>query len=94
MEEARGTNITYDESLSAIDTTRASTTTPNIKSTTLKAVGTVASGSGEVTASSKGTRYYYPGCSNTISAKNKISFATASMAEAAGYSLAATCKPH
>ncbi len=49
-------------------------------------------GSGAVSASSQGTRYYYSWCGNNISEKNKISFATALMAEKAGYTLAANCK--
>src|SRR5262245_12530579 len=43
---------------------------------------------GAVFASSQGTRYYYSDCRNTISEKNKISFASSAMAEAAGYTLA------
>lgn len=46
-----------------------------------------------VTVSSKGTRYYYPWCKNTISEKNKVTFATALLAEKAGYTLATNCKP-
>ncbi len=48
---------------------------------------------GEVTASSQGTRYYYSHCKNNISEKNKVSFATVSLAEEAGYTLALNCKP-
>ena len=50
--------------------------------------------SASVTASSKGSKYYPAGCKSTISSKNKISFQTAAAAEAAGYTLAATCKNH
>jgi len=46
---------------------------------------------GQVTASSKGTKYYYSTCKNTISAANKITFTSASEAEKAGYTLAANC---
>lgn len=46
-----------------------------------------------VFASSKGKKYYYPGCSNTVSDANKVTFATAFMAESAGYTLASNCKP-
>ena len=46
-----------------------------------------------VFASSKGKKYYYPGCSNTISEANKVTFATAEMAESAGYTLASNCSP-
>lgn len=45
-----------------------------------------------VTASVNGTKYYYPHCGNNILEKNKITFATALMAEEAGYTLAANCK--
>lgn len=46
-----------------------------------------------VTASSKGTRYYYSWCKSTVSDKNKVSFASAILAEKAGYTLAANCQP-
>jgi hypothetical protein len=55
-------------------------------------VASVVQAGGSVTASSQGTRYYYANCRNTISEKNKVSFATALMAEKAGYTLAANCK--
>lgn len=48
---------------------------------------------GPVYASSKGTKYYYAGCKNTISAANKVSFSSAAAAEAAGYTVASNCKP-
>lgn len=50
---------------------------------------------GEVVASSKGTKYHYPNCSGAkaISPANLIHFASAREAEAAGYTLAANCKP-
>jgi hypothetical protein len=44
-----------------------------------------------VSASSKGTKYYYANCKNTISAANKIIFTSAAEAEKAGYTLAANC---
>ena len=50
-------------------------------------------GVGEVVVSSQGTRYYYSHCKNSISEKNKVVFATALMAEKAGYTLALNCKP-
>jgi len=46
-----------------------------------------------VTVSSKGTRYYYSWCKNTISERNKVSFASAILAEKAGYTLATNCSP-
>jgi|GEM_PF-6190451 len=48
--------------------------------------------SGSIVASANGTKYYYPGCSNNISDKNKIFFATSAEAEAAGYTLALNCQ--
>ncbi len=48
---------------------------------------------GGVYASSKGTKYYYSYCKSTVSDKNKVTFATAKLAESAGYTLSATCKP-
>lgn len=48
---------------------------------------------GEVYASSKGTKYYYSYCKSTVSEKNKVVFSTVKMAESAGYTLSATCKP-
>lgn len=45
-----------------------------------------------VYASSKGKRYYYQHCKSTIVEKNKVTFASASLAEGAGYTLAANCK--
>ena len=50
-------------------------------------------GNGAVSASSQGTKYYYSWCGNNISDKNRVSFATALMAEKAGYTLAVNCKP-
>lgn len=51
--------------------------------------------SGEVVASSKGTKYHYSHCSGAkqISEKNKITFISSAAAEASGYTLAANCKP-
>ena len=50
-------------------------------------------GNGAVSASSQGTKYYYSWCGNNIYDKNRVSFATAFMAEKAGYTLAVNCKP-
>jgi hypothetical protein len=51
---------------------------------------------GEVITSSKGTKYHYPHCSGAkqIKADNRIIFPSAAAAEAAGYALAANCKPN
>ena len=50
---------------------------------------------GGVITSKNGARYHYPYCSGAkqIKEENKIIFATVAAAEAAGYSLAANCKP-
>lgn len=48
--------------------------------------------SGSIVASANGTKYYYPGCTNNISEKNKVFFTTAAEAEAAGYTLALNCQ--
>ena len=50
---------------------------------------------GEVITSKNGARYHYPWCSGAkqIKEENKIVFATVAAAEAAGYTLAANCKP-
>jgi len=49
----------------------------------------------EVIASKNGARYHYPYCSGAkqIKEENKIVFPTPAAAEAAGYTLAANCKP-
>jgi len=48
---------------------------------------------GGVFASNKGKKYYYPGCSNTISEANKVTFPTPKDAESAGFTLASNCHP-
>jgi hypothetical protein len=48
--------------------------------------------SGAIVASSNGKKYYYPGCTNNISDKNKITFTNYTAAEASGYTLAANCQ--
>lgn len=49
---------------------------------------------GQVVASKNGTKYYLPSCAGAdrISAANKVRFASASAAVAAGYAPAANCK--
>ncbi len=81
--EREGVKIMYDPSV--IPSLSASATT------TSKQVPSATTGTG-VYASSKGTKYYYPNCKSTISPTNKINFASAAMAEKAGYTLAANCK--
>ena len=54
----------------------------------------VAAATGEVIAAKGGTKYYFPWCAGAdrISAVNKVSFASASAAASAGYTLASNCK--
>jgi hypothetical protein len=75
-------SINYDPSLLEAPTQAASV---------IGSTGVVSAG--QVTASSQGTRYYLSHCKNTISEKNRVTFANAALAESAGYTLAATCKP-
>lgn len=53
-----------------------------------------ASSSGSIVASKNGTKYYLPSCAGAdrISDSNKVWFASASAALAAGYAPAANCK--
>jgi hypothetical protein len=90
-----GVEINYDPSalndpLPAAPVTTAVKTSQT--SSVVQAKNQARTPSGAVFASANGKRYYYPGCSNTISEKNKVSFATAAMAEQAGYTLSANCK--
>lgn len=68
----------------------------NFDPNTLKPVETRAGAplptDGVVSASVNGTKYYYSHCGNNIADKNRVTFATALMAEEAGYTLAANCK--
>lgn len=63
------------------------------KATVPAAAAAVAAKPGQVVASRNGTRYYYPSCSGVsrIASANIVAFASASAAEAAGYTLAAGC---
>ncbi len=90
-----GVSINYDPSLlkdpapaSPVSTSADTSQTSSVIAATIP----VQSAKGAVFASVNGKRYYYPGCSNTISEKNKVTFATAAMAESAGYTLSANCK--
>ena len=47
---------------------------------------------GQVVASVSGSKYYLPWCAGAITDANKITFASASEAESAGYSPASNCK--
>lgn len=58
------------------------------------AAGTAVPASGSVVASKKGTKYHAPWCpgASAISEANKVVFASAEEARAAGYEPAANCK--
>jgi hypothetical protein len=73
------------DSASVINATQATTSIPIPANTTTEAQ------SGSVYASSKGTKYYYPNCKSAVSAANKVTFTSASLAEKAGYTLASGC---
>lgn len=97
-----GISIKYDPSISSYQGNSSVKTKGNSvlktggSAAVVKSVQTEASqvnSGSEVFASSKGKRYYYPGCKSTIVEKNKITFATKEMAESAGYTLASGCKP-
>jgi hypothetical protein len=89
---SRDVKIEYDPSL--IDATQTPVATSGLgegraaQTETASVINT-----GRIFASSQGKRYYYPGCKSTVSEKNKVFFADAKTAEAAGYTLATNCKP-
>lgn len=80
--------IRYDESLTA-------NVLNSGKPAPLEAVSPATVGSNGVVASSKSTKYHYSHCpgAKQISEANKITFASASDAESAGYVLAGNCSP-
>ncbi len=81
-DKREGVSINYDSSL------LENTTTGSVGSSVISTKVT----ENQVTASSQGTKYYYSYCRNTISEKNRVTFASATMAESAGYTLASNCK--
>ncbi|MDB5194102.1 MAG: hypothetical protein JWN50_116 [Parcubacteria group bacterium] len=85
-EGRKGVEIRYDNG--AIQALSSSTSTP----ASVVQGKALDSSSGSVYASSKGTKYYYTNCKSSVTAANKVTFAAASMAEAAGYTLATNCK--
>jgi len=91
--ERAGVQIEYDPNIiSALSVGSASSTQSKPAPAGQAAAASAGTASGEVYASSKGTKYYYSGCKSTISAANKVVFASAAMAEAAGYALASGCR--
>ena len=77
--------------LAGVDTGKGSGL--EIGQTPMSEVGTPTGNFG-VVASKNGTKYYFSQCAGAqkISDTNKVWFASASAAEAAGYTLAANCK--
>ena len=99
--ERRGDiKIEYDESLSTKfeasnpKQTNAKIETKSQTASVIQAASAQASAS-QVVASKNGSKYHYLYCGGAkqIKEKNKITFATPAAAEAAGYTLAANCKP-
>ena len=80
--------IEYDEQLTTDDL--QPTTNKNQTASVINAVREKS-----VIASKNGARYHYPHCAGAkqIKEENKIIFPTPAAAEAAGYTLAANCKP-
>ena len=80
--------IEYDEQLTTDDS--QSTTNKNQTASVINAVREES-----VVTSKNGARYHYPYCAGAkqIKEENKIVFPTPAAAEAAGYTLAANCKP-
>ncbi len=81
--------IEYDTSL-----TNNLRPTTNNSQTTHAAQALPTQGGSGVVASKSGTKYHYSSCSGAkqIKVENKITFASAQAAQAAGYTLAANCK--
>jgi len=82
--------IEYDPQL----TTENQRQTTNINQTA-NVINATKEGNGGVIVSKNGARYHYPHCASAkqIKEENKIIFPTPAAAEAAGYTLAANCKP-
>ncbi len=87
-----GVTIRYDEGVikaeSLMSNAKLSTSTNSLNIGNSNIEHSAAS----VYASSKGKRYYFMNCKSTISEANKITFASVSLAEQAGYTLASGCK--
>jgi hypothetical protein len=88
--------IEYDANL--VTNNLQTTTQTNQTASIINAVGKLAPPStseGGVVVSKNGSKYHYPHCGSAkrIKEENKIMFPTPAAAEAAGYTLAANCKP-
>jgi hypothetical protein len=91
-----GVSIRYDEGIIAALSNSSSTTVSVVenplKTANSKIENSAPRAQGSVYASSKGTKYYYMNCKSSVGAANKITFASATLAEQAGYTLASVCK--
>ncbi|MDO8729186.1 MAG: hypothetical protein Q7K26_04885 [bacterium] len=85
--------IEYDPTLTGQQALDISQSASVIKAT--KKIVPASNNNIEVVVSKNGIRYHYPYCAGAkqIKEENKIVFPTAAAAEAAGYTLAANCKP-
>ena len=86
-----GVTIELDPALNQVETGAISI--PSQTATTLNATRT--SSATEVVVSKNGERYHYAHCAGAkqIKEENKVFFSTPEAAEAAGFSLAANCRP-
>lgn len=83
--------IEYDQELTTENTNQTATVT----NATQKKLAPPSASDGGVVASKNGSKYHYPYCpgAKQIKETNKITFDSPSLAEAAGYTLAANCSP-
>ena len=97
-EKREAVKIEYDESLMSNDQIPMSNQaliSNAQKKQTANAIQAVSPASQQVIASKNGTKYHYLYCGGAkqIKEENKITFASPALAESAGYTLAANCKP-
>jgi hypothetical protein len=90
-----GVSIEFDESIAGFSTAQGADLTQTGKPEPKKELGQSPAGPHEVVVSKSGKKYHFLHCAGAkqIKEENKIFFATASVAESAGYTLAANCKP-
>lgn len=65
---------------------------PNLAAATQSGTNTTNNATAAIYASSRGSKYYFSNCKSTIVEQNKVFFASAAEAEAAGYTLASNCQ--
>lgn len=87
--------MSNDKLLISNEIPKTNSQTANVINATKKPVPLEAPSSNGVVASKNGTKYHYSYCPGVkqIKEENKIIFATPAAAQAAGYTLAANCKP-